>query len=266
MPPPSTPSPTTATRCRSTAGGRTSGAPSSTTGGCPAPACGATSCRSSRRAASTRSRCTSTGPTTRPARGQFDFSGVRDVDRLLRMAQEAGLYVIARPGPYINAETDGGGFPAWVNTLAGRSRSSRPTSGRGRRVAAPHRPHHRPPPVHPRRHVILYQLENEYGIDTDPAYMTDISSGDGARRTASPCRSPTTSSCGDSTWANGRGAVDLVGKDSYPQGFDCSHPERWGPRADTLALPERDARSTRPSTRAARSTRGAARAMRSAGG
>jgi hypothetical protein len=46
--------------------------------------------------------------------GQYDFSGIRDVDALLRMTQELGLWVIARPGPYINAEVSGGGFPGWL--------------------------------------------------------------------------------------------------------------------------------------------------------
>ena len=51
------------------------------------------------------------------------------------MAQEAGLYVIARPGPYINAETDGGGFPGWLMTQGTgpapptRDTSPPPTSG-----------------------------------------------------------------------------------------------------------------------------------------
>ncbi|GAB3978896.1 hypothetical protein GCM10029978_072830 [Actinoallomurus acanthiterrae] len=61
-----------------------------------------------------------------PAPGVYDFTGVRDVDRLLDMAQEAGLYVIARPGPYINAETDGGGFPGWLLTQKGQARSNAP--------------------------------------------------------------------------------------------------------------------------------------------
>ncbi|KAJ7192857.1 beta-galactosidase, domain 2-domain-containing protein [Mycena haematopus] len=30
-----------------------------------------------------------------------------------------------------------------------------------------------------------------------------------------------------SNFINGTGAVDLYGLDSYPQGFDCSHPENW---------------------------------------
>jgi beta-galactosidase GanA len=61
-----------------------------------------------------------------PSPGVYDFTGVRDMDRLLTIADQVGLYVIARPGPYINAETDGGGFPAWLTTQAGRARSDAP--------------------------------------------------------------------------------------------------------------------------------------------
>jgi beta-galactosidase GanA len=61
-----------------------------------------------------------------PAPGVYDFSGVRDVNRLLDDAERAGLYVIARPGPYINAETSGGGFPGWLTTQAGRARTDAP--------------------------------------------------------------------------------------------------------------------------------------------
>jgi beta-galactosidase GanA len=61
-----------------------------------------------------------------PAPGVYDFTGVRDMDKLLTIADQVGLYVIARPGPYINAETDGGGFPAWLSTLAGKARTDAP--------------------------------------------------------------------------------------------------------------------------------------------
>jgi beta-galactosidase GanA len=61
-----------------------------------------------------------------PAPGVYDFTGVRDMDRVLDLAAEAGLYVIARPGPYINAEVTGGGFPAWLSTQAGRARGDAP--------------------------------------------------------------------------------------------------------------------------------------------
>jgi hypothetical protein len=48
------------------------------------------------------------------APGEYDFTGVRDVRLLLKMVEEAGLYLIARPGPYINAEVTGGGLPGWL--------------------------------------------------------------------------------------------------------------------------------------------------------
>ncbi|MEV4347020.1 beta-galactosidase [Actinoplanes sp. NPDC049596] len=62
-----------------------------------------------------------------PEKGVYDFTGVRDVDLLLDIAEETGLYVIARPGPYINAETSGGGFPGWLNTDPARARSDAPS-------------------------------------------------------------------------------------------------------------------------------------------
>src|SRR6266851_3155357 len=43
-----------------------------------------------------------------PKPGVYDFTGVRNVDQLLDIANEVGIYVIARPGPYINAEVNGG--------------------------------------------------------------------------------------------------------------------------------------------------------------
>lgn len=46
--------------------------------------------------------------------GHYDFSSVRNVERVLQMAAEEGLYVIVRPGPYVNAELSAGGFPGWL--------------------------------------------------------------------------------------------------------------------------------------------------------
>jgi len=51
--------------------------------------------------------------------GQWDFSGDRDVVRFIELAGELGLYVILRPGPYICAEWDFGGLPAWLTTRSG---------------------------------------------------------------------------------------------------------------------------------------------------
>lgn len=46
--------------------------------------------------------------------GQYSFSGDRDLEYFLRLAQDIGLLVILRPGPYICAEWDMGGLPAWL--------------------------------------------------------------------------------------------------------------------------------------------------------
>lgn len=49
-----------------------------------------------------------------PEEGKYDFEGIRDIDYLMKQAHQAGLYVIARPGPYICSEVDAGGFPGWL--------------------------------------------------------------------------------------------------------------------------------------------------------
>ncbi|GAA6526997.1 beta-galactosidase family protein [Intrasporangium sp. DVR] len=47
-------------------------------------------------------------------RGDVDFTGPRDLARFVRLAGDLGLDVIVRPGPYICAEWDFGGLPAWL--------------------------------------------------------------------------------------------------------------------------------------------------------
>ncbi|CAI5795235.1 beta-galactosidase-1-like protein 2 isoform X1 [Podarcis lilfordi] len=47
-------------------------------------------------------------------RGKFDFRGNLDLRAFLRTAEEVGLWVILRPGPYICSEWDLGGLPSWL--------------------------------------------------------------------------------------------------------------------------------------------------------
>jgi len=49
-----------------------------------------------------------------PQPGKFDFTGNLDVAAYIRMAQEVGLWVLLRPGPYICSEWDFGGLPPWL--------------------------------------------------------------------------------------------------------------------------------------------------------
>ena len=46
--------------------------------------------------------------------GQFTFEGIADVEAFLELAQSMGLYSIVRPSPYICAEWEFGGLPAWL--------------------------------------------------------------------------------------------------------------------------------------------------------
>ncbi|GGJ12529.1 beta-galactosidase [Streptomyces brasiliensis] len=105
-----------------------------------------------------------------PAPGQYDFTGVRDLGLFLRTATETGLYVIVRPGPYINAEIDGGGFPGWLTATKGTARTADPTylSHVDEWFTAVNRIIRRHLFTEGRGTVLLYQIENEYD-----AHVTD---------------------------------------------------------------------------------------------
>ncbi len=46
--------------------------------------------------------------------GHFDFAGQNDIAEFIRDAQRAGLFVLLRPGPYVCAEWELGGYPSWL--------------------------------------------------------------------------------------------------------------------------------------------------------
>ncbi|TVY11803.1 glycoside hydrolase family 35 protein [Paenibacillus cremeus] len=49
-----------------------------------------------------------------PKENEIYFEGLADVERFVRLAGELGLHVIVRPSPYICAEWEFGGLPAWL--------------------------------------------------------------------------------------------------------------------------------------------------------
>lgn len=49
-----------------------------------------------------------------PTPDEVLFDGPRDLGRFLDLARDLGLDAIVRPGPYICAEWENGGFPAWL--------------------------------------------------------------------------------------------------------------------------------------------------------
>lgn len=49
--------------------------------------------------------------------GHYSAEGIFDLELFFEAATEAGIYLMARPGPYINAETSGGGFPGWLQRV-----------------------------------------------------------------------------------------------------------------------------------------------------
>jgi beta-galactosidase len=110
-------------------------------------------------------------------KGKFDFTGDRDVHAFIKMAQEEGLWVLLRPGPYVCAEWDFGGYPYWLLTEPGvKIRSNNPLFLKyckawldelGKQVADLQVTHG--------GNILMVQVENEYGsYGDDKEYMGAI--------------------------------------------------------------------------------------------
>ena len=110
-------------------------------------------------------------------RGEFDFSDNLDFEAYVRLAQELGLHVILRPGPYICGEWDNGGIPSWLMAEPGvRFRRMNGPYIRAvdaymarilPKIVALDHDHGGP--------VIAIQLENEYGsYSADKRYIAHL--------------------------------------------------------------------------------------------
>ena len=110
-------------------------------------------------------------------RGVYNWGGAADAAAFCRMAQEEGLWVILRPGPYACAEWEGGGAPWWLLEDDDiKMRSSDPKwvepckkwiAEVGRQLA--------PLQVTEGGPILMVQVENEYGLHgNDKEYIKTL--------------------------------------------------------------------------------------------
>lgn len=112
-----------------------------------------------------------------PRPGEFNWSGQADAAEFCRVAQEEGLWVILRPGPYACAEWEMGGLPWWLlkhDDIQLRSRDPRFIGAAKNylkevgRVLGPLQVTRGGP-------ILMVQVENEYGFyGKDPEYMGEV--------------------------------------------------------------------------------------------
>ena len=109
--------------------------------------------------------------------GEFDFSGQADIAEFIRTAQEEGLYVILRPGPYVCAEWDFGGYPSWLlkeKDMTYRSKDPRFLSYCERYIKELGK-QLSPLTINNGGNIIMVQVENEYGsYAADKEYLAAI--------------------------------------------------------------------------------------------
>jgi beta-galactosidase len=100
------------------------------------------------------------------AEGRFDFTSPgRDIAGFLKMAQQEGLWVLLRPGPYVCAEWDFGGLPAYLLRTPGvkvRCLDPRYMAAAERYIRALARVV-KPLQVTEGGPILMLQIENEYG-------------------------------------------------------------------------------------------------------
>ena len=114
-----------------------------------------------------------------PKQGVYDFSGIKDARKVLEEAKKAGLYVIARPGPFINAEVNAGGLPFWL--LKTEDVVPRNRIGTEYKYSPKYMEYVAEwydqiiPIIREFDNVILFQIENEYATDTmEEDYMRQL--------------------------------------------------------------------------------------------
>lgn len=111
-----------------------------------------------------------------PQKGQFTTEGILDIERFLELAQELGLYAIVRPSPYICAEWEWGGLPAWLLTQQIRVRSRDECYLQHiddyYAFLLPKLARHQ---LSEGGNILMFQVENEYGsYGEDKVYLREV--------------------------------------------------------------------------------------------
>lgn len=163
--------------------------------------------------------------------GRFQADGIFALEPFFAAAQSAGVYLLARPGPYINAEAAGGGFPGWLARIPATLRTSDPgylnatqlyMTEVGAIIAKAQITNGGP--------VILVQPENEYSTGSafpEPDYFGFVEQQLRNAGIVVPLISNDAGPYGN--FAPGQpDAVDIYGHDGYPLGFNCANPSDWG--------------------------------------
>ncbi|KAF1926705.1 glycoside hydrolase family 35 protein [Didymella exigua CBS 183.55] len=168
-----------------------------------------------------------------PKRGSFQAEGVFDYSPFFEAAKHVGVYLVARPGPYINAEVSGGGFPGWLQRISGNLR----TPDADYQQASKNYIEKITPIIAKAQitnggPVILFQPENEYsaGLNNvtfpDADYMNHLMKQFRDLGINVPL-------INNVAWPSGINApgtdapVDIYGHDAYPLGMNCTDPTYW---------------------------------------
>ncbi|KAI8650678.1 Beta-galactosidase [Fusarium keratoplasticum] len=193
-----------------------------------------------------------------PIPGHLDFeSGAHNFTSIMTLAKEIGLYLLIRPGPYVNAEANAGGFPVWVTTGEyGGLRDDDPRFTAAwkdywteiSKIIKPHL-------ITNGGNVAMFQIENELGWQWDNQdkrivhkpvanYMQLLQ--DTARDAGIDVplfhNAPNTRTF---AWSNdfepnALGNVDVVGVDSYPSCWSCNLSECTGTNGQYIPYKTQD--------------------------
>ncbi|KAJ2982782.1 hypothetical protein NUW58_g6371 [Xylaria curta] len=190
-----------------------------------------------------------------PADGDFRADGIFALEEFFYAASQAGLYLLMRPGPYINSEVSGGGYPGWLSRIKGPTRTNTTewlnatrnyVQSVGAIISKAQITNGGP--------VILFQPENEYSICLEALshgntgnpkdlstclshhYMAEVVAMWREAGINVPFISNDAIPIGNFVPGSGLGEVDIYGFDNYPFGWGsdhCSNPSSWN-RPTTL--------------------------------